>query len=265
MLKPLICASSKDLYYHLIVFKCAPSGPYCTTSHPLAFGKRNQKNLSSWTWTIQGFFAWPIIWLRFRDPIDLSCIKLSFAIANVYLAAVVFAQALSGYLTARDKNSLIPFVLSGWERNRLALYTRRQLMTIRVLRRSKLELRESSYPLCDKMMLWSAFTLAFFGSLRVPEYVSSKQKVGSDTPYLRRRDETVKGSILMLILRSSKCSQTNFVIISSGETYHFCCTVRVFLRYDARRRLILDLESPLFVFLDLFCLARSSVAASNRK
>ena len=86
----------------------------------------------------------------------------------------------------------------------------------------------------DKLMLWSAFTLAYFGFLRVSEYTTQSKEIKC-APLLLS-DLTLFPEHLILSIRKDKTNQNGFpVCLKLRATLKSCCPVRACCKYFVLR------------------------------
>jgi len=89
----------------------------------------------------------------------------------VYLAAICLDHIENGYEDP-TRDNLLQLVCRGIRHQQGDNQRNRLPITLNILRTLKEQLRQSSYTFQEKLMLWSAFTTAFYGFLRVSEYVN---------------------------------------------------------------------------------------------
>ena len=71
----------------------------------------------------------------------------------------------------------------------------------------KSALRLSSFSAYDQIMLWAAFTTAFFGFLRASEFLSPSQSSFDQRATLLVRDVTISSDVATIKIKDSKCDQ----------------------------------------------------------
>ena len=107
--------------------------------------------------------------------------SLSPATIKVYLSSISTWHQQNGYKSPTSHNPILRWILKGSRKRYAHMHNNRpirQPITVRVLKHVLKKLRAPTCHLCDhdKKMLAAAFTLAFFGLLRVSEFtVPSKQ------------------------------------------------------------------------------------------
>ena len=90
-------------------------------------------------------------------------------------------------------DELLHLVCRGIHRRQTTLERKRLPITINILKTLKSQLRLSNYPAREQRMLWSAFTLSFYGFLRASEGLS-----------LTWSDVTITDTHVLIELRQSK-------------------------------------------------------------
>ena len=96
---------------------------------------------------------------------------ISYKTLKVYLAAIRLLH-IEHDLPDPTDDSLLELVCRGIHRQQGDNPRPRLPITINHLRTLKNQLRISQYSLLEQRMLWSSFTLAFYGFLRISEYTS---------------------------------------------------------------------------------------------
>ena len=160
---------------------------------------------------------------------------------------------------------LLHLLLRGIKRS-VGLSSKRRLpITMSLLRTLKSELAQAPDILPrDKLMLWSAFTLAFFAFLRSSEFTSPSTSQFNALSHLSASDIsfTSDGSI-SLHLKSSKTDPyrqgCSLLIAPSG---HSVCAVRAIKKYMAHHPL--NPDGPFYIFQSGLYLMRSQVTSTLR-
>jgi hypothetical protein len=102
--------------------------------------------------------------------------RVKFTTLKTYLAGIRFFHVQAGHPDPTD-SPLVHYFCRAIKRLHGTNVRTRLPITIDVLRTLKHQLHlDMSIPVWDKRMLWSAFTIAFYGFLRSSEFVASKTK-----------------------------------------------------------------------------------------
>ena len=125
----------------------------------------------------------------------------------------------------------------------------RQPITLQQLRTLKERLFATrTLNLIDQEMIWAALTLAYFGLLRVSEYVSCNAHTFNVDQTLTRRMVNIQPRLLHISLRASKHDQLGQgAQLSIGATGTDICPVEAMRRYLVRKTWP-NAETPLFCF-----------------
>ena len=175
--------------------------------------------------------------------------SLSFPTIQSYLAAVRHQNVLLGFDTTAKPMPLLGLLLKGIKRSTTARVTQPRLpVTISVLRSLKMSLTTSLYPAVDKLMLWSAFTTAFFGFLHSAEFCAPKVSYFDPAITLLRSDIKILPDVVLLTLKGSKTD-----IFRNGVTIRLARSGSSVCPYTALHSFISnspDISGPLFRFMD---------------
>ena len=183
-----------------------------------------------------------------------------------YLCALRFHQIRAGLPDPALRSSpTLPYVLKGIQRtspNR----PRPQRLPITPEVLAQIHTLWSKHPLSfDKVMLWAAFCLGFFGFMRSGEFTSSSSQRPGDSP-LSVSDITIDSrenpQVLAVLLRRSKTDQFGTgSYIYLGRTGTTLCPVSAVLAYLAVRP---SIPGPLFIFRDGSPLSRVQLISHLR-
>ena len=180
---------------------------------------------------------------------------LSPATIKVYLSAISSWHQQNGYKSPTSHNPMLNLIVKG-ARKQHALKSNhkstRQPITAKILKHMLQEVRKPSYYLCqhDKRMLAAAFTLAFFGLLRISEFT-----VPSKLSFNPRKHASItsikwKEDHFIFTIKSSKTDQLRYgqalyITRSRSEI----CPFAAMRRYFHSRGLNKSLKhAPLFSF-----------------
>ena len=176
----------------------------------------------------------------------------------VYIAAIRKEHVNSGCTDPCIHDGKLKFILKGWCRTTKINMQIRRPITYSTLKLIKQRMRtECTLSGQDKLMLWSAFTLAYYGFLRVSEYTTTSRNVNQASLLLS--DLILKPGHLLLLVRKDKTNQCGFPIcLKLKITLKSCCPVRAFIKY-CHGRTKSDQHSICFVFEDGKFLTRQNV------
>ena len=113
--------------------------------------------------------------------------RITHGTINVYLSAVAYHSQLSGHRIDYSTMPTLRYVLAGIRRlqGNSLLRPKRAPITTRHLARLRAYIAQA-YPPRDALMLWAAFSSAFFGLLRSSEYCSPTTTTLAPSTLLRR-------------------------------------------------------------------------------
>ena len=151
--------------------------------------------------------------------------RVSHKTIKVYLAGIRL-EHLERSCQDPTNDELLRLLCKGIKRSQGTTRRTRLPITINILRTLKTKLREeSSYSLLEKRLLWSAFTLAFYGFLRASEFV---------TPDLSWSNVQLNPNKVVVFIQQSKTDP-----FRNGHTITICstdtstCPVRAITQYAA--------------------------------
>ena len=191
--------------------------------------------------------------------------QVSFKTIKLYLAGIRFAHTENSLPDPFQEAPLLHLLLRGIKRT-VGLSSRQRLpITMSLLRQIKEELARASDLLpSDKLMLWSAFTLAFYGFLRSSEFTAPSVTQFNPLVHLSNSDVSFNsGGCLTLHLKSSKtdpyCQGCTLLIAPSHRSV---CAVRALKKYLSTRSF--NSTSPLYIFQSGNYLTRAKVTSILR-
>ena len=181
------------------------------------------------------------------------------------MAGIRFAHIENSLPDPFQDAPLLHLLLRGIKRS-IGISSRRRLpITMVLLRRIKTELaRAPDITPQDKLMLWSAFTLAFYGFLRSSEFTSPSSTRFNPLVHLSRSDISFSSDgYLHLQLKASKTDPyrqgCSLLLAPSGRSV---CAIRALRKY-----LVMSSSSrvaPLYVFYSGLYLTRAKVTSVLR-
>ena len=191
--------------------------------------------------------------------------QVSFKTIKLYLAGIRFAHTENSLPDPFQEAPLLRLLLRGIKRT-VGLSSRQRLpITMSLLRQIKEELARAPDLLpSDKLMLWSAFTLAFYGFLRSSEFTSPSATQFNPQVHLCFPDVSFTSEgCLTLYLKSSKTDPyrqgCSLLIAPSRRSV---CAVRALRKYLSLRSV--SGASPLYVFQSGAYLTRAKVTSTLR-
>ncbi|XP_070556104.1 uncharacterized protein [Ptychodera flava] len=188
---------------------------------------------------------------------------LKFTTIRVYLAVIIrlhtemgFKDDISNHIRLQRTMQGIHQSLGDQKRTRLP-------MTIDILVRLKEALRAHA-SLCnhDKLMLWSAFTMAFFGFLRVSEFTAPGSHDFDKTCTLLARDVTISEDLEISLKASKTDPYRRGQHIRIAPTNTGICALRAYTKY--RRFHAAVAEMPVFQFNNGAWLTRHALTVHLR-
>ena len=191
--------------------------------------------------------------------------SVSFKTIKLYMAGIRFAHTENSLPDPFQEAPLLHLLLRGIKRT-VGLTSRQRLpVTMTLLRQIKEELARAPDILpSDKLMLWSAFTLAFYGFLRSSEFTAPSATQFNQLVHLSNTDVSfTPEGCLTLHLKSSKTDpyrQGCSLLIA--PSHHSVCAVRALRKYLALHPT--RGASPLYVFESGHYLTRAKVTTILR-
>ena len=192
--------------------------------------------------------------------------KVKFTTLKTYLAGIRFFHVQAGYHDPTD-SPLVHYFCRAIKRLHGNKARTRLPVTIDVLRTLKHQLHiDVSTPVWDKRMLWSAFTIAFYGFLRSSEFVCSKSKPDVTTEAtLLISDVSVSHDSLEIHISESKTDPfRKGHTLTLTATHTSTCPVAAFKKYITLRTNA-PRDTPVFVFQSGTYLTRFNLTAVLRR
>lgn len=181
------------------------------------------------------------------------------------MAGICFAQTENSLPDPFQEVPLLHLLLRGIKRT-VGLTSRQRLpVTMALLRQIKEELaRAPDFLPSDKLMLWSAFTLAFYGFLRSSEFTSPSASQFNPLVHLCNTDVSFTSEgCLTFHLKSSKTDPyRQGCTLLIAPSHHSVCAVRALRKYLPLRPV--GEASPLYVFQSGYFLTRAKVTTILR-
>lgn len=185
--------------------------------------------------------------------------SLSFATIQTYLASVRHRHIELGFASNFNRMDSLRLLLRGVKRVKGSRVRQPRIpVTPLMLRQLKESLRQSQYPEADKLMLWAAFTTAFFGFLRSSEFCSASKHSFNPQTTLLVRNVTITGGIASIWIKVSKTDPfrqgQTIRIAASGSSI---CPVRALQKHLQN---CTNEKQPLFTFQDKTFLTRQTLS-----
>jgi Phage integrase family len=161
--------------------------------------------------------------------------QIATATVRVYLAAINNFHG-ENTVPIMTSNDLVYRALNGYKRLDLPEADKRLPITMDIMGLLKDRLCDSVTPDHDKALYWSAFTVAFFGFLRISEFASMRTANLDSPRVLQAIDFKMQENGLEIRLRGSKTDQLghgyHLKITATGRSV---CAVRAYRKYVAIR------------------------------
>ena len=185
--------------------------------------------------------------------------NLSFATIRTYLAAVRYWNIREGFSADFGVMVNLHMTLKGIKRLKGAASRPNRLpITIDILKILKDRLRLSTIPEEDKLMLWAAFTTAFFGFLRSAEFCCPSKSFFDASTCLLVRDISITENVLRIFIKVSKADP-----FKNGHTIRLVaanssiCPLRAMQKHLKNCR---KSDEPVFSFTDGSFLTRQCLS-----
>ena len=187
----------------------------------------------------------------------------SYNTIRTYLAAIRFANINAGFSSEFAKMEALHMSLKGVKRLKGALSRpKRQPVTIDTLKLLTNGLRTLTMDERDKLMLWAAFTTAFFAFLRSAEFCAPQNNSFDPHSCLLVKDVKVSSHAAIVNIKVSKADPfRNGQAVRLSATGSSVCPLRAL-----RNHLVhcMNPEIPLFTFIDNSFLTRQRLTSIVR-
>jgi hypothetical protein len=184
--------------------------------------------------------------------------NVSYATTRTYIAAVRYWNIKLGFPTKFENMTYLRMTVRGTKRvNGLTKREKKLPITIDIMKQLKNQLRISSFTERDKLMLWCAFTTAFFGFLRSSEFCCPTSLTFDPSSCLLVRDANVSPTSATIMIKVSKTDpfhNGNLIrFVPSGSSI---CPVKALNKHIPSCK---HTEMPLFTFEDNSFLTRQKL------
>lgn len=189
---------------------------------------------------------------------------LSYQTIKVYLAGIRLLHLEKGFHNPTRNTDLLTLLRNGIRRSGRPSSGVRALITISLLRKIKNQLSQADIPSFDKLLYWAAFTLAFYGFLRVSEYSYPSQHKYNRSHHLLQKDIHVASNQITLTLKRSKTDRfRRSMSIIIGSTGSSTCPVQAMRKYLSKVKH--KPNSPLFILTSGHLLTRVSLSSTLKR
>ncbi len=184
---------------------------------------------------------------------------LSFATVQTYLASLRHRHIELGFSTNFNRMDSLRLLLRGIKRVKGSRVRQQRIpVTPLMLRQLEEALRQGQYPEVDKLMLWAAFTTAFFGFLRSSEFCSASKHSFNPQTTLLVENVTFTGVIASIRIKVSKTDPfRQGQIIRLAASGSSICPVRALKKHMHNCP---NGKQPLFTFQDTTFLTRQNIS-----
>jgi hypothetical protein len=136
--------------------------------------------------------------------------KMSPLTTNSYVFALSSIQKCLGFNPIKIKNSQAEILLKGFKNQKPPSKKLRKPVTLKILSNLKSKIEKNFDNVYLKKAIWSAFTLAFFGCLRMGEIVCKKENSFHSESAFCWGDVKIHKNYLKLNLKNTKNNDKNF-------------------------------------------------------
>jgi len=184
---------------------------------------------------------------------------MSFSSIKTYLAAIRYKNITLGFSADFQDMPLLHLLLKGIKRSKGDLVRPLRLpITLPIIKHLKEALRSSKYNEQDKLMLWAAFTTAFFGFLSSSEFCSQSSATFDQQSTLLVSDISHAPNGFLIRIKVSKTDPFrrghSIRLAASGTSI---CPVRALKNYMPYCN---QPSLPLFTFANKIYLTRCSIS-----
>ena len=191
--------------------------------------------------------------------------QVSYKTIKLYMAGIRFAHIENSLTDPFQDAPLLHLLLRGIKRSVGISSQRRLPITMALLRQIKTELAQAPDILPhDKLMLWSAFTLAFYGFLRSSEFTSPSTTQFNPLVHLSRSDISFSsdGSLRLQLKASKTDPYRQGCSLLLAPSCRSVCAIRALCKYLALSSS--STVTPLYVFPSGLYLTRAKVTSVLR-
>ncbi len=183
---------------------------------------------------------------------------LSYSTIRTYLAAVRFRNIELGFYSNFEPMQNLQMLLRGIKRVKgISSKPNRLPVTLNIMKILKSNLRKSHLNEKDKLMLWAAFTTAFFGLLRASEFCCDTKHTFNPDATLLLKDVTLNENVATMKIKVSKADPfRNGHEVRLAASQSSVCAFRALSKYTM---FCSCPAAPLFVFSDTTYLTRQTV------
>jgi len=178
--------------------------------------------------------------------------KLRAATVKSYLAAISLAHKFKGLDSSPCNGFLAKNLLKGAENLEFYLNISREsrkAMSLPILKILGHQLAKSDLSEMDRLVIWAAAVVAFFGSLRLGEILAKNENVFNHSDILMWDDVKIKNDAILLHIKipKNRIAKGEFVDIFEFDK-HNCCPLKTMKMLYLTRGKNLKKNSPVFCF-----------------
>ena len=184
-------------------------------------------------------FIWPLS----PETINEFCYwaitenKLKYSTVDAYVSSIAIVHRLRGYDDNACNNYICKLIIRGAEN--MTLYSpnknrSRNIMSLPLLKILGNEIARSNWKVDSKQCIWAASLLAFFGTCRMGELLSSKETLYDPAATLLWGDLRYGKNSWLIHIKSPKSRQPGGEYIDIFQfANHNCCPVKALLAWQA--------------------------------